>query len=104
MNLFWPSRRSNNERRYESKPQIDDYAKTAGEWRSEIRVDSGQQPGDPVRAAQAIIRAVESAHPPHRLLLGNNAYESAMSKLDELRKELTAWEAVSRSADFPKQP
>lgn len=94
----WAGRSAN-----ESKRQIDDYAKTAGEWRSEIRADSGEQPGDPVRAAQAIMRAVESAEPPHRLLLGNNAYESAMRKLNELRHEFMTWEAVSRSADFPKQ-
>jgi len=95
----WAGRSAN-----ESKVQIDDYAKTAGEWRSEIRADSGQQPGDPVRAAQAIVKAVESPHPPHRLLLGNNAYESATSKLDELRKEFAVWEAISRGADFPKEP
>ncbi len=94
----WAGRSAN-----ESKVQIDDYAKTAGEWRGEIRADSGQQPGDPVRAAQAIVKAVESPHPPHRLLLGNNAYDSATAKLDELREEFAAWEAVSRGADFPKQ-
>jgi len=94
----WAGRSAN-----ESKVQIDDYAKTAGEWRSEIRADSGRQPGDPVRAAQAIVKAVESPHPPHRLLLGNNAYESATAKLDELRKEFAAWEEVSRGADFPKE-
>jgi len=87
----------------ESKRRIEDYAKTAGEWRSEIRADSGQQPGDPVRAAQAIVKAVESPHPPHRLLLGNNAYEGATAKLKALGTEFKAWEAVSRGADFPKE-
>ena len=94
----WAGRSAN-----ESKVQIDDYSKTAGEWRSEIRADSGKQPGDPVRAAQAIVKAVESTHPPHRLLLGNNAYESATAKLDEPRKEFVEWEAVARGADFPKE-
>ena len=87
----------------ESKRRIEDYAKTAGEWRSELRADSGQQPGDPVRAAQAIVKAVESPHPPRRLLLGNNAYEGATAKLKALGKEFKAWEAVSRGADFPKE-
>ena len=94
----WAGRSAN-----ESKRQIEDYAKTAGEWRSEIRADSGQQPGDPVRAAQAIVKAVGSPHPPHRLLLGNNAYEGATAKLEVLSKEFKAWEAVSRGADFPKE-
>ena len=86
----------------ESRQQIADYAKTAGEWRRELRADSGKQPGDPVRAAQAIIQAVTSAKPPRHLLLGNDAYEGAMSKLQELRTEFAAVESLARGADFPK--
>jgi NADP-dependent 3-hydroxy acid dehydrogenase YdfG len=86
----------------ESKRQIADYAATAGAWRKQVRAISGKQPGDPVRAAEAIVKAVESPKPPHHLLLGNAAYEGAMSKLKELRKDFSAWEAVSRGADFPK--
>ena len=93
----WAGRSAN-----ESKKQIASYAKTAGEWRSEIRADSGKQPGDPVRAAQAIIKAVESPKPPRHLLLGNDAYEGAMAKLAELRKDFLAVEKVARGADFPK--
>ena len=64
---------------------------------------SGKQPGDPVRAAHAIVKAVESPKPPHHLLLGNDAYKGATAKLEKLRKEFSAWEAVSRGADFPKK-
>jgi len=94
----WAGRSAN-----ESKLQIGDYAATAGEWRSEVRADSGKQQGDPVRAVHAIVKAVESPKPPHHLLLGNAAYEGAMAKLEELRKEFTAGEAVARAADFPKE-
>jgi NAD(P)-dependent dehydrogenase (short-subunit alcohol dehydrogenase family) len=87
----------------ESKKQIADYAKTAGKVRREIRADSGKQPGDPVRAAQAIIKAVESPKPPRHLLLGNDSYEGAMAKLDELRKDFSAVELAARGADFPKK-
>ena len=93
----WAGRSAN-----ESKRQIDDYAMTAGAWRKQVRAISGKQPGDPVRAAQAIVKAVESAKPPHHLLLGNDAYEGAKAKLEVLRKEFVTWEAVSRGADFPK--
>ena len=55
-----------------------------------------------MRAAEAIVKAVESSNPPHRLLLGNDAYDGAMAKLDELREEFEAWESVSRGADFPE--
>lgn len=93
----WAGRSAN-----ESRQQIADYAVTAGEWRSEIRAESGSQAGDPVRAARAILSALESQAPPHRLLLGNNAYDAASAKLKTLSKEFSAWEAVSRGADFPK--
>jgi NAD(P)-dependent dehydrogenase (short-subunit alcohol dehydrogenase family) len=93
----WAGRSAN-----ESKKHIADYAKTAGAWRAGIRADSGRQPGDPVRAAQAIINAVESPKPPRHLLLGNDSYEGAMAKLAELGKEFTAVETIARGADFPK--
>jgi hypothetical protein len=93
----WAGRSAN-----ESKRQIDDYAATAGAWRNQVRAISGKQPGDPVRAAHAIVKAIESLNPPHHLLLGNDAYEGATAKLEELHKEFSAWEAVSRGADFPK--
>ena len=93
----WAGRSAN-----ESKKQIPDYAATAGVWRSEMRADSGKQPGDPVRAAKAIVEAVASLNPPHHLLLGNDAFEGATAKLEALGKEFKAWESVSRGADFPK--
>jgi NAD(P)-dependent dehydrogenase (short-subunit alcohol dehydrogenase family) len=93
----WAGRSAN-----ESKKQIADYAATAGVCRSEMRADSGKQPGDPVRAAKAIVEAVASLNPPHHLLLGNDAYEGATAKLEALGKEFKAWESVSRGADFPK--
>jgi NADP-dependent 3-hydroxy acid dehydrogenase YdfG len=94
----WAGRSAN-----ESKRQIADYAATAGAWRSQVRANSGKQPGDPVLAAHAIVEAMLSPNPPHRLLLGNDAYQAATAKLEELRKEFSAWEAVSRGADFPKE-
>ncbi len=94
----WAGRSAN-----ESKKQIANYAKTAGKVRREIRADSGKQPGDPVRAVQALITAVESPKPPRHLLLGNDAYEGAMAKLEELRKDFSAVESIARGADFPKK-
>jgi len=93
----WAGRSAN-----ESKLQIDDYKDTAGKVRAAVRGSSGQQPGDPVRAAAAIIKAVASGQPPHHLLLGNDAFEGAMARLDHLREDFTAGEAVARAADFPR--
>lgn len=96
----WAGRSAN-----ESKLQIAAYAATAGAWRKQVRANSGKQSGDPVRAAKAIIKAVECPKPPHHLLLGNDAYEGATAKLKELGKEFSAWEGVARGADYPtRQP
>jgi NAD(P)-dependent dehydrogenase (short-subunit alcohol dehydrogenase family) len=87
---------------HESAHQIDDYMATAGNVRTQVRAASGKQPGDPVRAVKAIIKAVASGVPPHHLLLGNDAFEGAMAKLHELQAEFGAGELVARAADFPK--
>jgi len=94
----WAGRSAN-----ESEVQIDDYAATAGARRKQVRVSSGKQPGNPILAVHAIVKAVESSNPPHHLLLGNDAFEGATAKLESLGKEFAAWEAVSRGADFPKE-
>jgi NAD(P)-dependent dehydrogenase (short-subunit alcohol dehydrogenase family) len=93
----WAGRSAND-----SKRQINDYMATAGSVRQAVRASSGKQPGDPMRAAKAIVDAVASGHSPHHLLLGNDAFDGAMAKLDELREAFTAGEAVARAADFPK--
>lgn len=86
----------------ESKNRIADYAPTAGKNLLDIRGYSGKQPGDPVRAAAAIIAAVESANPPLRLLLGKAALKNARIKLDSLKQDFDAWEKTTVEADFPE--
>jgi NAD(P)-dependent dehydrogenase (short-subunit alcohol dehydrogenase family) len=94
----WAGRSANN-----SPVVIDDYAGTAGANKETIRGYSGNQPGDPVRAAAAIIKAVESTDPPLRLLLGVAALNGARNKLKVLQKDFDAWEETSTGADFPKE-
>ena len=86
----------------QSATQIEDYAATAGERRKQTAARSGNQAGDPVRAAQAIIDAALSDTPPLRLLLGKAALELARKKLDFLRSDFDAWEATTIGADFPE--
>lgn len=94
----WAGRSANN-----SKIVIDDYKETAGINKDNIRGYSGNQPGDPVRAAKAMIKAVESENPPLRLLLGEAALKGARNKLDVLKKDFDAWEETTVGADFPKE-
>jgi NAD(P)-dependent dehydrogenase (short-subunit alcohol dehydrogenase family) len=86
----------------ETKKPIADYAKTADAWRLRARENSGRQPGDPVRAAQAVIQVAGSARVPPHLLLGNNAYDATAAKLAALSKLFKAYEKISRAADFPE--
>ena len=79
---------------------LPDYAETAGKMRAGISERNGKQPGDPVLAARAIIRAVTSQNPPLHLVLGRFAYERASAKLEDLRREFEAWREVSLGADF----
>jgi NAD(P)-dependent dehydrogenase (short-subunit alcohol dehydrogenase family) len=85
-----------------TKHEISDYVETAGARRRQVSEYSGKQPGDPVRAAEAMIKAVESPNPPLRLLLGKMAFETAQQKIESLSKETQAWKDVALGADFPK--
>ncbi len=83
------------------KRPIEAYEETAVSRRRQIQGYSGNQPGDPVRAAEAIIATVEMDHPPLRLPLGNFAYDAMRAEIEAVRKEAEAVEAMARGADYP---
>jgi NAD(P)-dependent dehydrogenase (short-subunit alcohol dehydrogenase family) len=84
------------------KKPVDAYAETAIGRRRQIQSYSGNQPGDPVRASEAIITAVEQQHSPLRLPLGAVAYEAMRAEIEAVRKEHDSLEAMARGADYPK--
>jgi NAD(P)-dependent dehydrogenase (short-subunit alcohol dehydrogenase family) len=79
---------------------IDGYEQTAGSIRSWVRGISGQQEGDPAKAAQAILAVTQVDSPPLRLLLGNDALQGAREKLQELKNDFDNWESTSKSISF----
>jgi NAD(P)-dependent dehydrogenase (short-subunit alcohol dehydrogenase family) len=85
----------------QSATRIEAYDSTAGERRRQTEARSGNQAGDPVRAAQAIIDAALSDTPPLRLVLGQLALELARKKLDFMRDDFDRWESTTLGADFP---
>ena len=85
-----------------AKNVIPEYEKTAGVTRAGAVTRNGNQPGDPVRAAAAIIKAVTAENPPLHLLLGRMAYELANKKISNLQKDFEAWREVTLGADFEK--
>ncbi len=81
--------------------RIDDYAATAGLRMSTTAGYSGKQPGDPVRAGEAMIAITQEANPPRHQVLGAFGYETVSRKLKERLAEVEARKAMSLSADFP---
>jgi short-subunit dehydrogenase len=79
---------------------IDDYAPTAGSRIATINGYSGQQPGDPAKAAKAIIKIANSENPPLRLALGKVAIDAIRSKLRSMEEELSEWEKVGLDTSF----
>jgi len=84
----------------QSAEAIADYAETAGRRRKENDTMHGTQPGDPVKAAAAIIEAVASPQPPSLLLLGSDAVQTAADVLDAQRAEADAWKSLSTGTDL----
>ena len=61
---------------------------------------NGKQPGDPAKAAAAILEALAAEQVPLRLALGNDAADAIGAELKSQTEELAAWEHVSRGTDF----
>jgi NAD(P)-dependent dehydrogenase (short-subunit alcohol dehydrogenase family) len=60
----------------------------------------GQQPGDPAKAALAMIEAVESDAPPLRLMLGADAYGLWEEKRGAEREEFSQWRERGENTAF----
>jgi len=79
---------------------IADYDVVMDPIRAARQAKSGNQPGDPAMAAQALLAVVASEDPPVRLYLGTDALTFVGDKLRSMTAEIAAWEPLSRSTDF----
>jgi NAD(P)-dependent dehydrogenase (short-subunit alcohol dehydrogenase family) len=77
-----------------------EYEQTVGFMNSRMRQTGSGPAGDPNRGAEIIVEAVRRKNPPTHLLLGVNAVEMSLAYSQAQLAEATAWEKVSRSADF----
>jgi NAD(P)-dependent dehydrogenase (short-subunit alcohol dehydrogenase family) len=75
--------------------QIADYEPIVGGFRQWLQDMDGKQPGDPVKAAEAMIQAVNSDNPPLRLALGADAVDAIETKLESVKAEMEAWKDVA---------
>ncbi|GAA0959227.1 hypothetical protein GCM10009554_72600 [Kribbella koreensis] len=79
--------------------EIADYAETAGAMRKIATERNHAQPGDPAKAAAAIVALTEAADPPLRIQLGADSVGRVEAKLDQVRSELEQWRKVSVGTD-----
>jgi len=79
---------------------IEAYATTIGFMREQLRLRNGNQPGDPRKAAQAILKLVDMPEAPLRLPLGNDAMAVLRKGYKTSSEELERWAGLTKSTDF----
>jgi NAD(P)-dependent dehydrogenase (short-subunit alcohol dehydrogenase family) len=77
-----------------------EYDGTIGAMHRRMRANTTGAAGDPVRAAEILVKVAKRDHMPSHLLLGVNALEMSLDYSHRQLDEASAWSDVSRSADF----
>lgn len=77
---------------------------SAGATRALVDRTDGSQPGDPAKAARAILQVLDHDDPPLRLALGDDAVDAIRAHQDTLRADLDRWETLSRATSFSTPP
>ncbi|MFD0481845.1 oxidoreductase [Kineococcus sp. GCM10028916] len=84
----------------QSAEAIGDYAETAGKRRKENDTAHGTQPGDPAKAAAAMIAIAEAENAPASIFLGTDAVTAIDGVLKARAAEVDVWRDLSTSTDF----
>lgn len=82
--------------------QISDYSSILGPVRERRRQASGNQLGNPVLAAQALLAILDTPQPPRHLILGSDALRLVADARATFDAETEAWAELSRSTDDPQ--
>ena len=85
---------------FHASEELPEYAETVGTTRAMMADLDGSQPGDPGRAAAALLEALDAEQVPLRLALGGDAVDSIRENLTRMTAELQDWEKVSRSTAY----
>ncbi|WP_267551456.1 oxidoreductase [Rhizobium rhizogenes] len=83
-----------------SDRSISDYDELFDPIRKAREEKSGNQAGDPHKAAAAMLALVASENPPAHLLLGTDALNLVRGRIAAFSEEITTWEDLTRSTDF----
>ena len=78
---------------------IADYAEQRTALRTSFEQRNGQQPGDPVKLAEAMVRLAGETEPPTRFVAGSIAFDAIKVKLVDMQAELETWRALSVATD-----
>lgn len=80
--------------------RISDYDNTSGKFIEFLEKTDGKQPGDPAKAAKAILHITEVANPPLYLYLGKYAYKAANRKIERIKEYLDDFEDIGLDTNF----
>ncbi len=80
--------------------KITDYEKTCGQFAGFLERINGKQPGDPAKAAAAIVKMIHDGKAPLRLPLGKYVTEKIRKRNANSERELTEWEAIAVATDY----
>ncbi|KJK44468.1 3-ketoacyl-ACP reductase [Lentzea aerocolonigenes] len=76
------------------------YADSAGKTRQMVEANAGKQPGDPRKAAQAVLKALDAAETPLRLPLGPDSVDGLLAHLSQVKADIERWEKVARETQL----
>ncbi len=80
--------------------EMPEYSETAGLRRRYRDSNDGRQAGDPAKAVEVILQAIDSDAPPLHLPLGPVAIQTAERKLSGFQRDLDQWRKISIATDF----
>ncbi|WP_425391033.1 oxidoreductase [Ekhidna sp.] len=86
-----------------NESSIEEYNETANKNMESIREVSGNQIGDPVRAAEAMYEVTTLENPPVHLPLGGPAYKRVGIRLEEFKEELEKFRNLGEPTDYTEE-
>lgn len=83
-----------------SNQNIAEYDATVGQFKRNMKEKSGTQDGNPEKAAAVILELIKNESPPLRLPLGQFSINAIRNKLEEVEKDIQAWEHLTAHTNF----
>jgi len=78
---------------------LDAYKDSVGAIRNITGQIHGNQPGDPAKLADVIVKLAASSNPPVHLPIGPDSVENFRKKTAQMSKEVDEWETISNSTN-----